>query len=334
MDNLSPKGQLRPIWGWLLNNKGFILNPFQILRDPGDGGGGNTPPPGNEPPPGNTPPPAGNAPPPAGNPPPPVSTGWKSGIRTDLRDSPFLAKFEDTPQGLEKAMESYGNLEKLLGHDKVPMPKGPDDKEGWARFNKAIGVPDKADGYGLKDASIPDSMKGMTFDKAKFAEIVHANGLTPTQAQGLWKTYTDLQVSAYNQHLDALQANLNKTMNALKQEWGDAYNTNVELGQNVINQFSGDKETADFLTAALLADPKGIKFLAKLGGQFSENKVGDFNVKRFAVSPEEAQNEIDKMTRDLEGPYMNQSNKFTAQEHAAAIERMNSLRAVVARAKG
>ncbi len=262
------------------------------------------------------------------------ATTWKGFLKTDLKDSPLLTKFEDTPEGLNKALESHANLEKLLGHDKVPIPKDANDKEGWARFNKALGVPDTAEGYGLPDVRLPDSMKGMTIDKARFAEVARSQNMTPAQANSLWKTYNDINVAAYNSHLETLQANLTKTVNMLKQEWGAAYNTNVELGQTVINQFSEDKEMNDFLTSVLTSDPKGIRFLKKLGDQFAENKVGDFNVKRFAVTPEEAQAEIDKMSKDLDGPYMNQKNKFTDQEHAAAIERVNTLRTIIQRSKG
>ncbi len=259
---------------------------------------------------------------------------WKSSVRPDLRDSPLLSKFEDNAVGLNKALESHANLEKLLGHDKVPIPKDDNDREGWARFNKAMGVPDTAEAYGLPDVKLPDSMKGMSIDKAKFAEVVRANSLTPKQANTLWKTYNDIQVTAYNSHLETLQANLTKTINMLKQDWGAAYATNVELGQSVINQFSDDKDMNDYLTSVLSSDPKGLRFLKKLGDQFAENKVGDFNVKRFAVTPEEAQAEVDKMVHDIEGPYMNQKGKFTDKEHAAAIERVNSLRTIINRSRG
>lgn len=262
------------------------------------------------------------------------TVGWKSTLRTDLKESPLLSKFEDTPEGLNKALESHANLEKLLGNEKVPIPKDANDKEGWARFNKAMGVPDKPEGYALPDANLPDSMKGMAIDKGKFAEVVKANNLTPSQASGLWKTYNDIQIAAYNDHLEKLQTNLTNNINALKQEWGAAYNTNVELGQSVINQFSGDKETNEYLTSVLSADPKGLKFLAKLGQQFAENKVGEFNIKRFAVTPEEAQAEVDKLRSDINGPYLNQSNKFTSQEHNAAIEKVNTLLTIIQRAKG
>lgn len=261
-------------------------------------------------------------------------TSWKSGIRTDLRDSPLLQKFEDNPQGLEKALESHANLEKLLGNEKVPIPKDANDREGWARFNKAMGIPEKADGYGLSDVKFPDSMKGMSIDKGKFAEVVHANNLTPSQAQGLWKTYNDIQIAAYNSHMDGLQKNLEKTSNTLRAEWGDAYATNVELGQNVISQFAENQEQNDYLTSVLSSDPQGIKFLAKLGEQFAENKVGSFNVKRFSVTPDEAKGEIEKLKGDLNGPYFNGGKKFTPAEQEEAIKRVNDLQAVITRAKG
>ncbi len=266
--------------------------------------------------------------------PAPAPTGqWHEYLKPDIKGSPLLSKFENTTEGLNKALESYGNLEKLLGHDKVPIPKGTEDREGWARFNKAMGVPDAPEGYALPDVKLPDSMKGITIDKGQFAQVLKANNIPPSAAQGLWKTYNDLQISGYNSHMTALQENLTKTRNMLMQEWGAAYDTNVELGQTVINQFSEDKDMNDYLTSVLSSDPKGIRFLKKLGDQFAENKVGDFNVKRFAVTPDEAQGELDKMTHDLEGPYMNTKNKFTEKEHAAAIERVNTLRTIINRSK-
>lgn len=262
----------------------------------------------------------------------PATPSWKTSVRTDLRDSPLLQKFEDTPDGLNKALESHANLEKLLGHEKVPLPKDANDVEGWNRFNKALGVPDKADGYALPDASLPDNMKNITVDKGKFAEIVHAHKLTPSQAQGLWKAYQEINVQTYQQHVEEHQKQLTDTVNALKGEWGDAYNTNVELAQTVINKFSTSKDMNDKLTAQLAKDPDGIKFLAKIGEQFSENKVGDFQVKRFSLSPDEAESEIQKILRDPNHAYNN--SKASDKEHDAAVEYVNSLHAAVRRAQG
>ena len=261
-----------------------------------------------------------------------VASSWKTGLRTDLKDSPLLQKFEDTPDGLSKAFESHSNLEKLLGHEKVPIPKDANDIEGWNRFSKAMGIPDKANGYGLPDASLPEDMKGITLDKNQFAEVMHSHKATPAQAKGMWEAYQKINIEAYKKAVEGQQKQLTETVNRLKGEWGDAYNTNVELGQMVINKFSDDAEMNDYLTATLSKDPRGIKFLAKVGDQFAENKVGEFSMKRFTLGPEEAQAEVDKLTKDLEGPYMNQRGKFTEREHQAAVDRVNALIASIQRA--
>lgn len=258
---------------------------------------------------------------------------WHSQLTPDLKGSPFISKFENTSEGLKKAMQSYGNLEQLLGHEKVPIPKDENDTEGWARYRTAMKVPEKPEGYGLEDAKVPEVLKGVVMDKNKFAAFMHSQHATTAQTKAAWNMYVQENVNAYNTHMDNLQKDLEKNINVLKQEWGGAYDVNIELGQSVINQFAGDKETADFLTASLLKDPRGIKFMKTLGDQFAENKIGDFNLKRFAVSPDDAQNELNEMMRDLNGPYFNDSGKFSKKEQDTAVARATTLREIIAKAK-
>lgn len=257
---------------------------------------------------------------------------WKGQLGSDVMNSPLVQKFEDTQDGMNKAFESHANLEQLLGHEKVPIPKGVEDVEGWNRFSKAMGIPDKAEGYGLPDANLPESMKGMTIDKNQFAEVVHAHKLTPAQAKGLWESYSKIQVDTFQKFSEGQEKQLSDTINSLKGKWGDTYDTNVELGQSVINKFSNDQEMNDYLTSMLSKDSRGIEFLAKVGEQFAENKIGNFEMKRFSLAPEEAAEEIEKMTRDLDGPYMNSSGKHTEREHQAAMDRRNHLQNVINRA--
>lgn len=262
-----------------------------------------------------------------------IGKSWQSQLAVDYRNSPLVKKFEDTPDGLANMVKSHENLEKLLGHDKVPIPKGLDDKEGWNRFSKAMGIPDKAENYGLPDAQLPNEIKDYGIDKREFAEIVHAHKLTPAQAKGLWTAYQEKSIQDYNKAMEAHQGKITENINRLKGEWGDAYDTNVQLGQTVINKFSDSQEMNDYITAVMTQDPRGIKFLAKIGNEFAENKLGDFAMQKFSLAPEEAQAEIDKMVNDLEGPYMNVKSKYTEREHTAAIDRVNSLRMSIARAR-
>jgi hypothetical protein len=261
----------------------------------------------------------------------PSAFSWKTNLPSDFANSPTMQKFSDDKDGLVKAIESHLNLEKLLGHNKVPLPKDENDIAGIAMFNKAMGVPDKPEGYGLKDPTIPENLKQMTFDKKTFAEAIHKYALTPKQANGLWQAYTEMTMQAYNKYAQGNEKQLTEMANALRQEWGDAYDTNVELGQMVINKFSDSAEMADFITASILKTPQGAKFLAKIGGQFAENKIGDFKYQRFALTPDQAKAEIDKIMGDVNHPYMNA--KATQEEHDRAVAYVNQLWEVVNKGK-
>ena len=263
--------------------------------------------------------PAAAAPAPA----PAPSFSWKSKVGEDLSKAPSMGKFQDTPEGLAELSKSYVNLEKLLGHEKVPLPKGPQDEAGRAAFNKAIGVPDAPGGYNLPDAKLPESMAKLSFNKDSFQGIVHKYGLSPAQASGLWNEYTNMSGNIYASHMKDFETTLNKNINTLRAEWGDAYAGNIELGEMVIAKFSDDQEMGDFLTATLSKHPAGMKFLAKIGNQFSENKIGEFKYKRFALTPEEAGNEISRIKADPNHAY--NSEKASQKDHDQAVEHVNRL---------
>lgn len=261
-----------------------------------------------------------------------TSFTWKSQLGADLANSPTMQKFPDTKDGFNEAVKSHLSLEQMLGHEKVPIPKGADDKEGWNRFSKAMGIPDKAEAYGLPDADIPNDMKGLTFDKQRFAETVHSFKLTPNQAKGLWEAYTNMTKEMYSKAMEDHKQNITQVVNQMRGEWGDAYESNVELGQMVINKFADSQEAQDYVTAALSKDPRGIKFLAKIGNQFSENKMGDFAHKRFSLTPEQAQSEIDSILSQPNHPYNN--DRSPQGERDRAIDYVNGLYKQIARSRG
>jgi len=106
---------------------------------------------------------------------------WWNDLPADpLGDKPshqdwVKAKGLQTPGAV---IESYRALEATLGGEKVPVPKGDDDKDGWDRLFKAAGRPDAPEGYGL------EAIAGVDADLAKgFAAEAHKMGLNPTQAK-------------------------------------------------------------------------------------------------------------------------------------------------------
>lgn len=263
---------------------------------------------------------------------PAPSFSWKAQLSPDFAGSPVLKKYEDNVEGFNAAVRSHLDLTRMLGNEKVPIPKGKDDVAAWEVFSKAMGIPEKPDGYALTDVAVPDALKGLTFDKTKFAEIVHGQKLTPSAAKALWESYTEMSMQAYSKALTAQQEKITGLVNQMRSEWGDAYQSKVELGQMVINKFSDDKEMNDFVTASLSQDPRGIKFLAKIGDQFAENKIGDFKYQRHSLTPEEAQREIDSIRQDMKHPYNN--DKASQSERDRAIDYVNSLISVSRKPRG
>lgn len=252
-----------------------------------------------------------------------AETSWKKGLNPDLVNSPSMKKFDDTKEGLEKAFQSHFELEKMLGHEKVPVPKGPDDKAAMDIFKKAFRIPDKAEGYGLSDPTVPESMKHVIMDKTQFAATVLKYNLTPEQAKGVWGEYQEMVKGIHAKAVSDHTTHMTTVVNQMKQEWGDAYASKVQLGEMVINKFSDDKEMNDFITATLSKDPRGIKFLAKLGDQFAENKIGDFKYQRHSLTPEEAKKELGEIRSNPNHPYMNE--KAPEAERKIAIEHVNKL---------
>lgn len=255
--------------------------------------------------------------------PAPAAFAWKTQLPTDLANAPSMLKFADTKEGFTEAVKSHLSLEKMLGHEKVPIPKGKDDVEARALFNKALGIPDKPDGYALPDIDTPDGVKGSMFDKQTFAKIVHDNNLTPEQAKNLYTSYVDMTKGVYAKAVQEHQTKVTNVINQLRSEWGDAYQSKVDLGQMVINKFAQTPEMNEYVTAVLLKDPQGIKFLATLGDQFAENKIGDFKYAQHSRTPEEAQKEVDAIRNDPKHPYNN--DRAPQLERDAAIKYVNSL---------
>lgn len=151
-------------------------------------------------------------------------------LKTDTR----LAQWKETGlSGLVndhfKLGEDHQSLKgKLEGMVKVPGEKA--TPEEVTEFRKAIGVPEKPDGYKIER---PEKMpEGMVYNEVlenKFKEISHQLNLTPSQVAGLYKMYSDYDMGLHNEVLKSIDENRGKAVDTLKNIWkGDAYKENTE----------------------------------------------------------------------------------------------------------
>jgi hypothetical protein len=109
--------------------------------------------------------------------------------------------------------QGYRNLEKLVGGEKVPLPKGDTDNEGWERVYKALGRPAKPEDYQLPHL--------------ESAQAYHKLGLTGRQATGLSAWQDTLQAAREQTAKDEAASQRAQQLAAVRKEWGVEFDENV-----------------------------------------------------------------------------------------------------------
>lgn len=242
-----------------------------------------------------TPPANPPATPPSAPPAAPPSGEWFSGFNDDLKGYVQTKGFK----GPDAVVDAYRNLEKLHGVPQERLLKLPEklDDASLAPIFDRLGRPEKPEGYSLA----PE--KGGDENFIKFAQgMFHEAGLTKSQGEKLAGKWNEYIKTAQDNHVKQFNEKATQENEALKKEWGQAYDQNVEIGRNAVQAFGIDKETLDKLEnsmgfAALM------KFAHSLGQKLGEDsfigpnsKTGGFGV----MSPQQAQHRIKQLGQDRE----------------------------------
>jgi hypothetical protein len=157
----------------------------------------------------------------------------------------------------------------------LTLPAKDAPPEAWAEFYKAIGAPDKAEAYELP---VPEGEDG-AFAKTA-AEWFKDAGLLPQQAQALaskWNEFTAAQAAAAQAEeaarIQALDTKNKAEEQALKTEWGQQHDANMELARRAVRQFVPGDKAADVVAA--LEDRLGyaetIKLMHAIGKGLGEH---------------------------------------------------------------
>jgi hypothetical protein len=200
--------------------------------------------------------------------------------------------------------KSYLELQTLLGHNKVPIPKDENDKAAIAVLNRALGVPDAPDGYQLESPKI-EGIEGVAFGADQFKQIMHKRNVPQSMAKGLMEDYVGLLQGIRENNIKNFNAAVEKAKAELVKEWGAAYEQKVKLAQAVMNKFSRNKEEFDHINALIGEDSIALRWLASVGENFSEGALGPVGNQgsRFTKTPAEAKAEYDKIMMDANDIY-------------------------------
>ena len=188
---------------------------------------------------------------------------------------------------------SYREIEKLMGGEKLPIPKDPNDKAAWDVVHRALGKPESPEGYGL------DKIEGLdkTF-AGEAAKAFHDLGLSPKQAQAL----VEFQTNGVKARMEAAENEFQQTrqldVNGMKKDWGNQFEPKVEMGRRAATQFGLDNTALESLERAM-GTRKASEFLVKVGESFAEAPMVHAQAPTpQAMTPETAKVELERLMKD------------------------------------
>jgi hypothetical protein len=213
-------------------------------------------------------------------------------------------------ENLRKSTEKYTSLDALvqshnqLGGElknRVKVPGADAKPEDIAKFRKAIGVPDKEDGYTVE-------VEGVEFDAAdtELIDMLKPVAFKHNIPAGAFKDF----IVEFKEMSDTIREELKDEITtaraeaevALKKEWGGDYEKNQALAPRAAKAHGGD-EFVEFLQStklpgggALGDHPTMVKFLSTIGRKSDEAEMVMIS---SAAEAESAQSEINRLNREV-----------------------------------
>jgi hypothetical protein len=265
-----------------------------------------------------TPPPASSTPPAGGgsSTPPAPSSDWTTTLAPELKGYVENKGFKDPSM----VLESYRNLEKLMGAPKdrlLKLPENLEDPNAMNEIYEKLGVPKEKDAY---------KIEGEDKEFAEFAKsMFHEAKLTPKQAELVTKKLAEFAKSGDEKSTTQAEAEFKQQELNLRGEWANNYDANVKTAQAAVKAFGLDGAAIDKLEQSLGFDGV-MKFLhtvgSKLGVSEKDFVLGGKQDGFGGVSPAAAESKMQELMAD---PVF--SKRYFAGDKIA-VEQMTRLHAI------
>jgi len=236
----------------------------------------------------------------------------------EIRDHPSLQSIKDVPN----LALSYVNAQRLIGADKVALPKNPTEDDLNNIYTK-LGKPEQPSGYQIK----ADGQILTEGDVNTYTDIAHKLGLSKTQANGILDYYrSSIQQTTEAMSKDSEQQR-QQIEQSLKAEWGADFDAKVSQANRAVADIAGQ----DLLDMTLQDGtkvgnhPAFIKafsnFAAFKNSVTKEDTISENSV-NYRMSPADAQSRIDSIMNDKSHAYWDRKNPIA---RTKAVQEVNDL---------
>lgn len=247
---------------------------------------------------------------------------WRSGLPDELKADETLKNFKGVPD----LAKSYVEARKMMG-DRVKLPGENATPEEVEKFYAKLGRPGKPDEYQIpRPENLPE---GITWDDSRvewFKGLAHRLNLTQKQASELVTSYSEAE---YNRAHEGFKA-IGKEMDALKEQWGDAFDGRIELGlRGIEHALKGGQDFENFKQimdqTGLGNHPVMLKLAYAIGQVYKADGYIVDDGAGGVLQANGAKSKIDAINSDLKHPYWDANHP----NHKQAVEEMTKLFRVV-----
>lgn len=235
----------------------------------------------------------------------------------DLKANDSLKTIPDVPT-LAKA---FVDTKALVGVDKRPKWNDKWTDKERDEWHREAGWPESADKYeaykdGLKDDDeLHEHLKIVR-------ETAHELRLDNARSKALQAKFAKNALEGRRLKEEADAKALSEAETALKKDWGDKWNENVEVANKAVATF-GDPEFVEFLASSKLGNhPKMIRMMEKVGRLMMDDKALAAKSGFKVTDQESAKAEIEMLKNDK----VFMDSYFAGNQ--VAMDRINRLRAI------
>ena len=219
---------------------------------------------------------------------------WKTQIPEDIKSESSLAQIKDLPT----LIKSYVHAQKLVGADKMPVPKDSWTPEQWSEFYAKTGRPESPDKYPQLDETMT---KKSMMDKELIGDLTkafHKAGLSTKQAMSVFSDYATTMEGRINKVKDGFSKSVQDSQAILQKTYGDKLEARLDVARAVVSKF-GDEEISNYIDSSGIGNNPGfINMLIKMGDAMMEDRADGKGVDLLLGSTGDAVAEIAKLKLD------------------------------------
>lgn len=247
---------------------------------------------------------------------------WRDSLPDDLKGSPSLEGVND----VETLAKRFIDTKKMVGANTVKIPGSDASDEERAAFYDKLGRPESPDKYELPQEGLPEGFEPNEGRLTAMREAAHQAGISAQQFAALARAdaeYMESEKTAFGEQVTQSQQ---ESIDALKKEWGAAFDQNLDLAKKAVRHFGGDDLVKFMDESGVGNDPAMAKAMAKVGRMIAEDEVvGGGRGQQFGHTPAEARQEITQLYADKK--FMEAYTTPHNPAHSDAVKKMRELMA-------